>query len=466
MNFEVQEIKSPLTLQMELTYDCNNYCTFCYNVWKDPTEKQQQEQQMLTFAEICAILDKLKKDDVFSIHFTGGEPTLHPDFLRIMEYAHHIGLMSGFVSNGNLLTEDYVKALKQAGTTSCQISLHGSTADRHEQFTQVKGSFRKAVQAITYLLAEDIHVNVNMTVNKKNMDDILNTARMVKELGIHSFSITRFVFSGTGNAHQQELGIERSDLDALLQELGRVEDELNIEVRILTPIPLCSIQHPDKVLGKMSKCDGGFSWCVISPSGDVRLCTNSKIIAGNVKNDSISDIWQHSNAFQQCRSLAYLPEECLGCEGFLYCGGGCRACAQNYSGCLHGIDPQANLQQIPTLNEQMPEILERYYGRTFAQRHQQVENLEEKILHRKPSVKGKIYLREEEFGLLVWNGHRHIIVNESGLEILNHCTGEQTVADMIAYFANKYHESVDSIQPFVIDFFKQLILLDFLHWKS
>lgn len=96
--------KSPLVVQLELTNRCNLSCKFCFNKAGKPREDEME------IGEFKRIICQLKDQEVLSLFFTGGEPTLHPDFVEMVNYAFGLGLDCFVLTNGTKLD---AKLLKQ-----------------------------------------------------------------------------------------------------------------------------------------------------------------------------------------------------------------------------------------------------------------------------------------------------------------------------------------------------------------
>ena len=72
----------------------------------------------------------------------------------------------------------------------------------------------------------------------------------------------------------------------------------------------------------------GTEYCRIMPEGDVTPCPYMTVVAGNVREQSFTEIWNHSEVFQNLRDLNQLKGRCGDCEFNELCGGcRCRAYA-------------------------------------------------------------------------------------------------------------------------------------------
>lgn len=91
---------SPVMAHISLINACNLTCSFCCFANRDMTER-------LPVEKVKQALDSFKKIGVTGIEFTGGgEPTLHPDFKEIVQYAYDLGFKLGICTNGALIGKE------------------------------------------------------------------------------------------------------------------------------------------------------------------------------------------------------------------------------------------------------------------------------------------------------------------------------------------------------------------------
>jgi len=109
------------TLYVDLTYKCNMACHFCYN-----PVRTLPDLDLGYFKEVCA---RLPKTTLF--RFLGGEPTLHPKFLDILDIAHRHKHVASVVTNGLKFTDaGYAREVKgRCPTLITSLSLDGGRAD-------------------------------------------------------------------------------------------------------------------------------------------------------------------------------------------------------------------------------------------------------------------------------------------------------------------------------------------------
>jgi hypothetical protein len=118
------------TALIEVTNDCNLYCSFCFASAKD---KKLHEPSL---KEIEFYFDRIKKQSgICNIQLSGGEPTVRDDLGEIIK----VGKDKGFEfiqinTNGIRIGQDesYLKVLKNAGLSSVYLQFDGTTDDIYE----------------------------------------------------------------------------------------------------------------------------------------------------------------------------------------------------------------------------------------------------------------------------------------------------------------------------------------------
>ena len=152
--FESTDIRYPQQqgMYVYLTNRCNQRCQHCYMY--AGTELDQE----LSTDEIQSLLKDFSKYGGQVVTFTGGEATLRPDFIAIVQFAKEIGLQVCVLSNGLLWTDDLLNRVKTA-VDEVQISIDGF--DR-ESYQQVRGtdSFDKALSTVDKLVRAGIRTTV------------------------------------------------------------------------------------------------------------------------------------------------------------------------------------------------------------------------------------------------------------------------------------------------------------------
>jgi len=136
----------PVRLWVEPTSECNLACVMCPNKDLDRSQKGY-----LAFDLFRKIIDEASRF-VFDIHLLHrGESLLHPDFFRMVAYAHQAGVVTRFHTNGTLLDEDKARRLIESGLDQFAFSFDGYDRDTYERI-RVNGDFEQTVGNIIRFL--------------------------------------------------------------------------------------------------------------------------------------------------------------------------------------------------------------------------------------------------------------------------------------------------------------------------
>ncbi|HLD62024.1 hypothetical protein A3C24_04070 [Candidatus Roizmanbacteria bacterium RIFCSPHIGHO2_02_FULL_37_24] len=142
---------------------CNINCIFC-NI---PIESGAHPAR-LGFTEIKKEINEIfSKEKHPKISISGGEPTIHPDIIKIIKYlkkkgAAIIDLQTNAVLLSNL---EFAKKLKKAGLNKIFVSFHSHIPKFHNLLTQSKNGHGRCVQGIKNCLNSGIEVILNPVIN-------------------------------------------------------------------------------------------------------------------------------------------------------------------------------------------------------------------------------------------------------------------------------------------------------------
>jgi radical SAM protein with 4Fe4S-binding SPASM domain len=136
----------PVRLWIETTSICNLRCVMCPN-----KDLKKEEKGFMEFGLFRKIIDEARAFvfDVNLIH--RGEGLLHPDFPRMVRYAHESGITTKFHTNATLLTEEKSVELIEAGLDQISFSFDGYDKKTYESI-RVNADFEKTIANIVQLL--------------------------------------------------------------------------------------------------------------------------------------------------------------------------------------------------------------------------------------------------------------------------------------------------------------------------
>jgi len=144
-------------------------------------------------------IDKLADAGVVFLAFSGGEPTLRPDILRLIKRATEKGMYVAMATNGKVFSRlERVKEFKRVGLRFVQNSLDGANSETHDSFRGVSGAFEKGILGIKNSVAEGLFVEVAMTATHHNLAELRDTIILSRNLRVKWFMVYNFVPTGRG----------------------------------------------------------------------------------------------------------------------------------------------------------------------------------------------------------------------------------------------------------------------------
>ena len=312
----ISKITYPMSVEIELTKRCNWKCKFCYNVWKhSKTFDNSIDIELNTFKQI---IDESVLNGCNLIRLSGGEPTFHPFFYEMVQYASERGCKIALFTNGSNVNEDFIKFIKQNNVIKVLISLHG-LEKQHEEFTGVKGSYKNTIDVLKLLIANGIDVSVETLLSGKlDKNSIFIMAKMLKNIGVENWNFMPYVSTGSVEI-DEEYKVELKDINYIIKDIIA---NYQMNIRVVCSQKLCFEAEDDNNYYVDGNCGSGVYWISISHNGQIRNCPHSDVFAGRVS-DGIKNIYLSKLKPQLLKIYSQREEKCIACNEYDECKGGC-----------------------------------------------------------------------------------------------------------------------------------------------
>ena len=313
----VYDYSRPSSINIEITYQCNEYCKFCASNAGIPASNELNKE------EIDSLLDEIISLQVTPVTITGGEPLLKKELvLHIVERVYTAGLEPNLLTNGTLIDAAMAHELKEAGIHVVQVSLDGAHPESHDAIRGKKGGFNQTLRGIKALKEAQIEVSISSVLTKENFNELEALYNLGEELRI---PVTTANVSPTGRGFDHTLLLTPRQLcEHFCYTHETDEGELSM---LVVPRERCSIGTSP----------------VVTPSGDVYPCMLTKyepLTLGNIRKSTLKEIWQNSELLQELYNLNVDKlEPCNTCKNKFFCGGGCRGHAFAYHHTVYRNDP-------------------------------------------------------------------------------------------------------------------------------
>ncbi len=247
---------------------------------------------------------------------------LREDIFEIVEYASESGFITVMGSNGTLLTEERLMALKKAGLKGIGISIDSTLPEYHDSFRGMKGTWEMSINALRSAKRVGIETQIDVTLTDSNWEEIDKFVLTGIELGAKAVNF--FFLVCTGRAMRTEIST-RNYARALerIAELAMKEKKIMVRARCAPHVYRTLYEKGFPISAGTRGCMAGRSYIRIDPEGNVTPCPYMSLNIGNIKEQSLTTIWEHAKELKILREGRYRGR-CGICEYSEICGG-CRA---------------------------------------------------------------------------------------------------------------------------------------------
>ncbi len=325
--------KHDFFIQWHLTEKCNLKCLHCYQEGTCGNE--------LTLSEVRDVIEEVEEtvkawtgayDITYATSYsiTGGEPFLRPDLFDILEEISRREIDIFILSNGTLIDKPIAERLSCLGIKGVQVSIEGPE-DIHDRI-RGKGSYAGAMRGVEQLLGAQIEVTLNVTLSKLNADYTTDLISIASRAGVQRLGFSRLVPSGKGRTLLSEM-LEVNRIREIYATLFSAQVK-GLDIVTGDPVASCrTVQINSSSAGRTMSggCAAGLSGVTIRPDGTINPCRRMNIPIGNIRTDSLRDVWARSDVLNRLRDKENYKGKCGSCERWAYCRG-CRAIAYACSG--------------------------------------------------------------------------------------------------------------------------------------
>ncbi len=337
-----QKMPAPFLIVWNFTNMCNLRCMHCYQRASKPTPDE------LSLEEKLSVVRQLDEAGVAAVALSGGEPTIHPHFLRIVEELNRSGIYVAVATNGTRFAKrEFLEKAVRAGVRYIEVSVDSANPDVHDRFRGVPGAWEKAVKALKN--AVDLGVNNGMatTITRMNIDEIEDILDLAEEIGVKRVVFFNFVPTGRGEDYAW-LDLSPEEREEVLKKLYYEMKRRKLEIISTAPqyarvvlqlskgrevAPTHFYVGSNRIITSLAEyvggCGAGRIYAAVQPNGDVTPCVFMPIVVGNLRKIEFKQLWQEHPLLQLLRDREKLKGYCAKCP-FKYVCGGCRARAYAY----------------------------------------------------------------------------------------------------------------------------------------
>jgi len=315
----------PFVLVWELTQACELACKHCR-----AEAQPQRHPDELTTEEGKRLLDEASEfGENQLVVLSGGDPLYRDDTFELIEYGVDRGLQMTLTPSGTAsLTPDRIEKLADSGLRRLALSIDGASPAAHDGFRKEEGSFRQTVEAARAANEAGLPLQINTTVCAETVEQLPQLRELVDDLGAVLWSVFFLVPVGRGQV-LDPVSPERAD--RVMEWLTEVNDEADFGIktteaphyrRVAMQQRRSATDKPEgDAIGRRTGITAGDGFAFVSHTGELYPSGFLPEPAGNVRTESLVDLYRDAPLFEQLRDPDALQGKCGACEFRNVCGG-------------------------------------------------------------------------------------------------------------------------------------------------
>lgn len=306
----------------EITSFCNLKCMHC-------SDLLSTSSTFLDADKLIAFHKEMTKLGVNSSVVTGGEPTLHKEFARIVSELAQLGPVL-ITTNATLINpQETAGLLKSNGNIALQISMDGADKNVFEEI-RGEGTFDKVSGLIDFLLKEGLNkqVGISMTILSRNIDQVKEMLKYAVEKRLSFVHFPTLLPIGAAMnkwdmvapSVDRQIAIEEYILNEMINEANNLEVSCNRVDQVLT-----RVTH-----GIQGDCLRNYT-LKVNPEGYILPCpasSDTSLSLGSIDEEGIADSIMERLHNKYDEYVSHIGDEltnCSNCQVSEYCNS--RFCA-------------------------------------------------------------------------------------------------------------------------------------------
>jgi radical SAM protein with 4Fe4S-binding SPASM domain len=272
----------------------------------------------LTTQEALSICEQLNELNAKSINLTGGEPILRKDWFTIGTRIRDLGMKLCLLSNGYALNRKIISQLRQLDIYGISISLDGGYSKIHDSIRGISGSFRRCIKCIDMARDAELPTTIITTVNKINLKDLPRIREIIIDKGV-AWQIQIAVPIGR---FSKSFMLSKDEFYTVALFIASTRSQYSLKK--IEIMGAHSIGYHSQILRNTmvspiwNGCQAGITVLGIQSNGNIKGCLSlpNQYIEGNIRNQSLKEIWINQNSFSYTRGFKSrdLKNQCHNCK--------------------------------------------------------------------------------------------------------------------------------------------------------
>lgn len=316
-------------LYLYVTNKCNLKCAHC---WIDGDIRNEN---FIDIKILEKTVEKMTNMGLRQVNLTGGEPTLHPKLIEIIEMFYNKNINIYLNTNGTLLNDKMCNEFEKfKSRLYCSVSLDSVNQEVHDIIRGRDGAYNDTIEGIKRLTKRKIPCEIIFTIQKKNKDYLIDVFHEAEVLNATLLRVNFLQYSSGKRVNELKNEEGQMDIEDILFYKDIITNlNKSSKIRVMTNLPFSFYSPSDIIQLKHRVC--GIKHAIgILPDASVSLCgvgeLNTDLIMGKLEENSIEEIWTNNEIVEYVRRE--IPNNLMGicgkCNLRNICCGYC--VAQNY----------------------------------------------------------------------------------------------------------------------------------------
>lgn len=322
---KLSEGSHPKTLMLEISTNCNYDCSHCFR-----RATKNFKQCDMTMDAFKRIVEDAEGAGVRRVVLSGwGEPTSNPAFIGMLRELKERGFQVALNTNGSTL-EDEAEELVELGLDEIYVSIEAydvhtySLIRRGGDLSSLLRGLKRVIELKSKKLVTKPEVTAIFTLTRLNLREVAKALEFAREMGLREVKFSNYIdFDGELDCLSDSECSER-----LKEELGRIALKvLETGVRVTRPNLTPSTSRSCPFVSNRAlfvRCDGKVAPCIYyARSWSTRILGIRRrireVVLGDLREESLIDIWRKSYARIFMRLYFLRLPSCLDCSLVNYC---------------------------------------------------------------------------------------------------------------------------------------------------
>ena len=280
------DFSAPLFIAWQLNSVCNLACLHCCEEAGHSMPDELSSEEVMDF---CRQIVELK---IPYVAISGGEPLLHPDFLKISEFLRGHDISLKVETNGVLIDEKMARRFAELEFRSVQVSVDGATAESFEKL-RIHGSWQRSIEACKLLIEAGVNTEIVFVPTKFNIHEASDVIDMAHKMGVYGFYTGKIMRIGRAAQNWDILCPSEQEYEKFFEVLKQKQDQYDGLMKVY--------YYPYDVVEELKyRLEFPSASLLVIPNGKAKLIGPLPFICGDLRQHSLAQIWErYQDAWKQ-----------------------------------------------------------------------------------------------------------------------------------------------------------------------